>query len=400
MKKISIMVILATVLASIITGGTWAWLSDSETSANNSLTAYIGTFDLTIDGGNETVTTFTESGVKPGDSGSGNSLLANEGSIPGTISISCPEIFNFGGSGGTEFEDGQGDLGAEAEIAIYLDRNRNGAFDTGDLGLLEDGGTYPYPHTYPTEFQYAAINDWGSQNWDDLFIMNPGDNFDFIARWKVPTATGNDIEGDSVRFDVHFILNQLPETPSLEIDGVVSESAWREWFTDTHTDLGSFDLHFTAYWYADDTNLYLAVKTLTDTTHNPGKRDVVQWFVDANADGLDEDDRTFSFDTRLQYYPVSGQGAWKDDLWELPVEWPEGVIVAADQTEGYRSYEILIPLAELGDPSEVKIQYTVMDYANKHWGPTAFAAINDHPDLGDGFNWFDSTYWRYLDLTG
>ncbi len=399
MKKISILVMLATVLASIVTGGTWAWLSDSEASADNSLTAYIGTFDLTIDGGSETVTTFAESGVKPGDSGHGNSRLANEGSITGVISILCSEILNSGGSGGTEFEDNQGNLGSEAEIAIYLDRNRNGSFDAGDLGLRADGGTYPYPHTYPTEFQYAAINDWGSRNWDNLFVMNPGDDFDFIARWRVPTATGNNIEGDSVRFDVHFILNQLPENPSLEIDGVISESAWQEWFTDTHTDLGPFDLHFTSYWYADDDNLYLAVKTLTDTTHQPGKRDVVQWFIDAGADGLDEADRVFSLDTRLHYYPVSGMSVWEDNFWQLPAAWPEDVIVAADKTDGYRSYEILIPLAELGDPSEISVQFTVEDYANKHWGMGIFSAINDHPDLGNGFSWFDSSYWRYLDLT-
>ena len=61
--------------------GTMAYFSDSESSADNQVTA--GTLDLTVDGGDADVSFFTETNVAPGDTGQATLPLSNVGSLTG-----------------------------------------------------------------------------------------------------------------------------------------------------------------------------------------------------------------------------------------------------------------------------------------------------------------------------
>jgi len=199
LKKIIGLLSAVALVMAMVGGGTWAYFADTETSADNSLAS--GTLDLTIDGGNVVVTTFSESTVGAGDSGSGSSVLANVGSLGGCLSLEFSAITNTGGVSG-EYSDGSGDLGAVAELAVYLDVDQNSVFDNSDIGLKHDGNTYSPPAT----LDYATINSYDSDAWADVMSLAAGAGADFVALWQVPATAGNEIQGDSVSFDVTFIL--------------------------------------------------------------------------------------------------------------------------------------------------------------------------------------------------
>ncbi len=116
------------------------------------------------------------------------------------FSISCGQNW----AGGGEYEGGSGELGANATIAVYVDVDESGAWSSGDIGLKSDHTTY----AYPTTLNYASINSYGSGTWDAVETMAGSAQDKFVILWQVPTSAGNDIQGDSVSFDVTFRLEQ------------------------------------------------------------------------------------------------------------------------------------------------------------------------------------------------
>ncbi len=201
MKKIFGLTIAALLVIGMVSGGTWAYFSDTESSTGNSLTA--GTLDLNINGGNIAVTTFTASAVAPGDSGNGSSTLANIGTMGGELDITFSAIANTGGVGG-EFGDSSGDLGGVAEIAVYIDVDQSGTWTAGDIGLKSDATTY----SFPTALDYDVIDNYDSETYDAVETMATTAADNFRVQWRVPTGADNSIQGDAVSFDVTFILEQ------------------------------------------------------------------------------------------------------------------------------------------------------------------------------------------------
>jgi len=201
MKKILGLTVAALIVIALVGAGTWAYFSDTETSANNSLTA--GTLDLNVDGGNTAVTTFSVTGKAPGDSGSGSTTLASVGNLSGELDVVFSAITNTGGTSG-EFGDSTGNLGGVAQIAVYIDVDSSGTWTSGDIGLKSDGTTY----NHPTALDYAVIDNYGSDSFDAVETMAASASDDFIILWQIPTSAGNNIQGDSVSFDVTFTLEQ------------------------------------------------------------------------------------------------------------------------------------------------------------------------------------------------
>jgi predicted ribosomally synthesized peptide with SipW-like signal peptide len=201
MKKIVGLTIALLLIIGMVGAGTYAYFSDTESSTGNTLTA--GTLDLNIDGGDTAVTTFTAGDVAPGDSGNGSSTLTNIGSITGELDIDTSAVSNTPGVGG-EFGGGSGELGASAQIAMYLDVDQSGGWTSGDIGLQSDGTTY----SFPTSLNYDEIDDYASETWDAVETMAASVSDDIIVNWQVPTGAGNEIQGDSVSFDITFTLEQ------------------------------------------------------------------------------------------------------------------------------------------------------------------------------------------------
>jgi len=202
MKKILGLTVAALIVITLVGGSTWAYFTDTESSTGNTLVA--GTLDLNIDGGNTAVTTFSVSNVAPGDSGSGNSTLANVGSLDGELDVAIGAITNTGGSGGKEYEDGSGDLGAVAEMALYIDVNQNGTWNNGDICLRSDGSTY-------NSLEYDDIDSFGNTTWDAVETLAISAQDDIVVAWRVPTTAGNSIQGDSISFGITFTLEQADE---------------------------------------------------------------------------------------------------------------------------------------------------------------------------------------------
>jgi spore coat-associated protein N len=202
MKKILGLTLAALVTIALIGGSTWAYFSDVETSADNSLTA--GTLDLNIDGGNVAVTTFDISGQGPGDTGSGSSTLSNVGDFGGELDVTFSAITNVGGSGGTEFEDGSGDLGGVAELAAYIDVDQSGSWTSGDIGLKSDTTTY----NHPTALDYDTFNSYANDDFDAVETLAASAADDLILLWSIPTGAGNNIQGDSASCNVTITLEQ------------------------------------------------------------------------------------------------------------------------------------------------------------------------------------------------
>ena len=202
MKKIFGLTVAALLVIGMAGGGTWAYFSDTESSTGNSLTA--GTLDLTVDGVNTAVTTFSVSSVAPGASGSGSTTLANAGNLAGELDVAFSAITNTGGSSG-EFGDSSGDLGGIAQIAVYLDIDQSGTWTSGDIGLSDNGSAY----NNPTALSYAVLDNYGSDSFDAVIAaMAASAADDFIILWQVATSANNTIQGDLVSFDVTFTLEQ------------------------------------------------------------------------------------------------------------------------------------------------------------------------------------------------
>lgn len=202
MKKILGLTIAALLIIGVIGGGTYAYFSDTESSVNNTLSG--GTLDLNINGGNIAVTTISVSDVVPGSSGSGNSTLANVGNTEGELDVSTSAVTNTPGAGGTEYEGGAGELGANAEIAMYIDVDQSSDWSAPDVGLMSDGTTY----SFPTALDYDIIDNYASESWDATENMTASAVDYFFVLWQVPTGVGNEIQGDSASFDITFVLEQ------------------------------------------------------------------------------------------------------------------------------------------------------------------------------------------------
>jgi spore coat-associated protein N len=201
MKRIAGLSIAVLLIIGLVGAGTYAYFTDTESSTNNTLTA--GTLDLNINGGNIAVTTFNSGAVAPGDSGSGSSILANVGSMSGELDVATSAVTNTPGAGG-EFGGGSGELGASAQIAMYIDVDQSGSWNAGDIGLQSNGAMY----SFPAALNYDEINDYASRTWNAVETIATSTSDDIIVNWRVPVGAGNDIQGDSVRFDITFTLEQ------------------------------------------------------------------------------------------------------------------------------------------------------------------------------------------------
>ena len=204
MKKIIGLSVAALLIVGVITGVTFAYFSDTESSVDNTLTA--GVLDLNIDGGNIAVTTLNVSAAEPGASGSASSTLSNVGSMAGELDIETSAVTNTGAVSGTsEYADDSGDLGGVAQIAMYLDIDQSGGVTAGDIGLQSNGTTYD-----PTGgLNYDVVDNYALETWNEVISsMVASASDDIIILWQVPTTADNSIQGDSVEFDITFTLEQ------------------------------------------------------------------------------------------------------------------------------------------------------------------------------------------------
>lgn len=196
-------------IGAVAGSGVFAVMSDVESSAQNVLQG--GSIDLKTDGGDGT-TTFSARDVGPGDLGNGTTLLSNVGSNPGELTAKIEEgdITNAPGvTYESEPTPDEGEMGQYAEMALYIDANRNGVFDGNDTGL-----SAAQVDTLSDEcLQYGAgeklfdpIDDYEGCSWPDVARLGP--DVGFVADWRMPAGHGNETQGDQVFVEFTFVLAQ------------------------------------------------------------------------------------------------------------------------------------------------------------------------------------------------
>jgi hypothetical protein len=156
---------------------------------------------LKIGGDLSPVGTFNVSGLVPDANGRNSIRLVNDGDRTGQLGVSFSVINNTPGSIG-EFADGTGDLGANLEIAVYIDVDGSGDWNSGDIGLRSNGDTY----ACPTALEYNAMDNYSDITWNSIESMTASTAQDFIIMWRIPFTVGNEIQDDSANLDISFFI--------------------------------------------------------------------------------------------------------------------------------------------------------------------------------------------------
>lgn len=174
--------------------GTGALLVDSEESTGNSVSA--GTLDLTLDGGDQTVQFLSETGVAPGDSGQARLPVSNAGTLAGSVAVEVADCTSYeNGLSGNEsaVDDTGGDPGAgNGELDQYLEVHA--AFANGpELWTGYD--------TVDARLRTGTVYDLD-------YVLDGGASDEFVLDWRLPDATGDDAQSDSVELALTFRLEQ------------------------------------------------------------------------------------------------------------------------------------------------------------------------------------------------
>ena len=208
MKKILIAV-MAVALVAGLTGGAFAYFSDTETATANEFGA--GTLDLDWQSGDKGGEFIMQLSSKaPGQSGSASQTIDNAGNMAGEFELSIGAISDNFVGGGTEYEDVTNDLKSSAlcTMTMYIDIDQSGTWTTGDHNLIHDGTVVT--HTGAQTLDYNTFANYESTAWDgtDIYLMGAGDSDDVIFAWDIDSTETNDIQGDGVSFTVTMTLEQ------------------------------------------------------------------------------------------------------------------------------------------------------------------------------------------------
>jgi len=205
MKKILGLTVAALMVMGLVGGGTWAYFSDPEATGNNVFSA--GTLDLDLDSGDDTEPVmFNLLDQVPGAADNATLSLDYAGNLDGKLDISFSAINDVESSGPTEYEGtGSGELGANLEIAPYIDVDQSGDFTASTDYALKSDQT-----VVQNALQWAALTSFDSKTWTNVYsgVVTNGDSDNFTIEWRIPTTVGNSIQGDSANFTVTFTLQQ------------------------------------------------------------------------------------------------------------------------------------------------------------------------------------------------
>ncbi|ELZ82974.1 nitrous oxidase accessory protein [Haloferax elongans ATCC BAA-1513] len=177
--------------------GTYALLSDTESSADNTITA--GTLNLKVDGQNSVSETINISSAGSGSSGSGTATLSNTGSTHGKLGFGIENVENFEGAN-PESESGDTSNPGELDQYVWV-----------EVGVIQNGVKVPGVGPAPLSVLDDLSRMTGS-------ILRAGSTATMYIDWMVPDL-GNDAQGDRAEFDV---IVDIEERPVWSADTVVT----------------------------------------------------------------------------------------------------------------------------------------------------------------------------------
>ncbi|WP_406662584.1 TasA family protein [Methanolobus sp. ZRKC3] len=196
-------------------GGTYAYYSDTEIASDNTFES--GTLNLKVGAVDPCTESISISNLSPGDYGTADSwLLSNIGSITGDLSI---DISTITSNENTRYEmetvagdttDAGGELEDYLKVAIWMDKDTSGTWNSGDYYLEDDATTVDYVSSgLPTE-AFNFMSDYASDSWTDVQTNLGNRN---IGTLKIEysladSATIDQAQSDSCVFDITFTLDQ------------------------------------------------------------------------------------------------------------------------------------------------------------------------------------------------
>ena len=169
--------------------------------------------------GDSGATSWNITNIKPGDSGNVPVSLHNAGDRDGVVTIWLSNITN---SEGLNPEPETGDLAEPGELGNYLNLNITGA-------NLDTNFILP-----------AKINNFPQSAADSNHIyVNPlkaGSTLSLQWEWRLPSDTGNEVQGDGIVFTINYLLKDLPveESPHIDITNTGPPSVYVD-FTSSYT---------------------------------------------------------------------------------------------------------------------------------------------------------------------
>lgn len=197
-KKIWYSIALIAVIIGLASAGTYAYLTANRTTSANRFAA--GTLDLDVRANGNKLEPFVIENIG-GDGNIGDTktwTIKNTGSLPGRLLIDLQNVVNEENGCNDhekavdptcEEEGKEGNLGAAVLLKVALD------------------GEDKVESTLATD-QMTKIG----EDWDKLpaIVLQPDQETTVTAYWSAdPASYGNEIQSDSVQFDVNFRLIQL-----------------------------------------------------------------------------------------------------------------------------------------------------------------------------------------------
>lgn len=236
MKRITLSLMTIATVALLSVSATGAYFVDIEEIKGNTFAA--GSLDLVL--GDSQTLPFSLSNLKPGDEDTGTVTLTNAGTLDGKLTINWtatsdsengilePEAQQYprplGGDGLTTADSSAtwGELDIFMRFAMYVDVDKSGSFNSGDVQLAT-----PYPPVvhpghdsgklYWSSFtsHHEGVSGFNTKTWTNVVTIPAGQSVDLVIPWKFPTETGdnnyhqNMAMTDGMEFDMTFTLNQL-----------------------------------------------------------------------------------------------------------------------------------------------------------------------------------------------
>lgn len=196
MGKILLSLVMVGVVSALAVGTTSAYFSDTETSTGNTFAA--GTLDLNLDGANTNVIKFTLANLVPGDTGTGYWTIKNVGTINGYLDLESKSIVNDDNlcnepetaSPDTTCGAGEGELGANLNVALFVDVDKDGVLDGEDTSLYT-----------------GTLNGLVAATVADI-SLNAGTEKYISMNWGIDSTVGNVIQSDSANVGMTFELGQ------------------------------------------------------------------------------------------------------------------------------------------------------------------------------------------------
>ncbi len=220
-KKILFSIMTIALVGALVGGGIYAYFSDAETSTGNTFTA--GTLNLKVGDADPTTVSIAVADLKPTDTGNAATWLTkNTGSISGTLDVAIGSITNNentlmepeSAAGDTSGGATEGELGSFLKVAIWLDVDESGAWNSGDIALKSDGTTLTNSGSDTLPYDY--LDNYDGNSYSSVITMTGDDSsaggtdeFQFMVDYDFPNDANDDqAQSDSAVFDVTFTLNQ------------------------------------------------------------------------------------------------------------------------------------------------------------------------------------------------